>query len=96
MLDDEVLDSFPGFHGTAVRLLNDAMRAGEPISITINGEFTLAIPDEEAFQSLLALVGRLETIAKVRERLRYFDEGGKGLSLEEAREAARTRHGIPG
>lgn len=92
---DEDLETYPGHPDTAARFLNDAKRAGEPIAIGINGKFSLSIGDDESFQKLLELVDRLERVATLRERLKYFADGGEGISLEEVKEQARTKYGIP-
>jgi hypothetical protein len=95
MLDtDRDLETFPGFAGSAVRLLNDAKRAGDPIAISINGKFTLAIDDDKSFGMLLDLVDWLEGIADIRQGLKELDEG-KGISLEELKERLRARHETP-
>jgi hypothetical protein len=93
MLDtDEDLETFPGFAGSAVRLLNEARSAAEPVSIRINDRVTLAVGDDESLRMLMALVDRLETLQSIRQGLKEIDEG-KGLNLEEVKERFRTKYG---
>jgi hypothetical protein len=95
MLDtDRDLEMFPGYEGTAVRFLNESRKAGGPISIGINGKFSLAIDDDKSFRMLLDLVDWLEGIEDVRQGLKELDEG-KGISLEEVKERLRAKHGTP-
>ncbi len=93
MLDtDRDLETFPGFAGSAVRFLNDAKRAGDPIAISINGKFSIAIDDDKSFRMLLELVDRMEGFEAVRQGLKELEEG-KGIDLEVVKQRFREKYG---
>jgi hypothetical protein len=78
MLDtDRDLETLPGF---AVRFLDDAKRAGEPITISVNGKLSFAIDDDKSFRMLFDLIDRLEGFDEVRRGLKELEEG-KGIDL---------------
>ena len=94
MLDlDRVSDQVPPGMGEIVYLLRRLKEAGEPISISINGRGHLAVSDDASYRMLLELVDRLELIEVLHQNTKDLDEG-KGLSLEEVKEQARTKYGI--
>lgn len=85
----------PALQGKLTRRLYELKAAGEPIVLAINGDGPLAVDDDESFHDLVLLIERIETDAAVREGLRYFDAGQRGLSLEEIAERLRPKHGSP-
>src|SRR5437660_1388154 len=91
--EDEDFEPYPGHPGSAIRYLNDSKKAGEPIEISINGKYPLTIEDDRSFRMLLGLGDYLVSIRDVRASLKFFEEGGKGLSLEEAKELFARKYG---
>ncbi len=90
MLDtDRDLDTLPGF---AVRFLSDAKRAGEPITISVNGKLSFAIDDDKSFRMLFDLIDRMEGFEAVRQGLKELEEG-KGIDLEVVKQRFREKYG---
>ena len=81
------------FKRNTVEFLRQLKETGKPVVLTINGKAELVVQDAGSYQKLLELVDRLETIEAVREGMKEIEEG-KGISLEEAKEQARAKHGI--
>jgi hypothetical protein len=79
---------------SAMELIRQLRKAGQPVVLTINGTAELVVEDDGSLQKLLELVDRLETIESVRKGMRDLEEG-RGLSLEEFKEQVRKKHGIP-
>jgi hypothetical protein len=77
-----------------VRLLLQLKESGQPITLSINGKAELPVQDATSFEMLLDLVDRLDCIEAIREGLKELDEG-KGLSLEQVKQHARNKYGIP-
>jgi hypothetical protein len=77
-----------------IRTLRRLCASGEPITLTVNGTATVEVTDAASRGALIEFLDRLETIAAVREGLQEI-EGGKGLTLEEFREAVKRKYGIP-
>ncbi len=74
--------------------LCDLHARGKPIVVTINGEKEFRVEDAKTFQKLLELVEWLETLEAVREGMDDI-KAGRSLSLEEFKEEARRKYGIP-
>ena len=81
------------FKRNTVEFLRQLKETGKPVVLTINGKAELVVQDAGSYQKLLELADRLETIEAVREGMKEIEEG-KGISLEEAKEQARAKHGI--
>jgi hypothetical protein len=76
------------------RTLRKLCAGGEPITLTVNDMATLEVTDVASLGAFLEFIDRLETITAVREGLKEIEDG-KGLSLEEFKEAVRRKYGIP-
>jgi PHD/YefM family antitoxin component YafN of YafNO toxin-antitoxin module len=79
---------------SATELIERARAEKEPIALTLNGQIDLIVRDAQSFELLLKLVDRLETLEGIREGLEDM-KAGRTVSLEEARERLRRKHGIP-
>ncbi len=56
--------------------------SGRPEVLTVNGRASLVVQDAGAYQRLLELAGRMDTLLAVREGLDSMRRG-EGISLEE-------------
>ncbi len=65
----------------------------QPIVLTVNGKMNLVVQDAESCQKLLELAEGLEAIEAIREGLQDEAEG-RLVSLEEAMEIVREKHGL--
>lgn len=84
----------PPYPHSLVGRLQGLKASGKPITLSISGLGELSVRDGPSFELLLDLVDRLDEIEAVREGMKAFEEG-KGISLEEAKEAIRRNHEIP-
>ena len=91
---DQIAEQAPPLMSKTVYLLEQLKAAGEPITISINGRTGIVVDDEKSIDHLIALVDRLETIKIVRDRLKDYDEGRRGLSLDEMKEQVRSKYGF--
>ena len=89
--DIESLSNFKR-NTAAVRSSNYARR-DLPVVLTINGKAELVVQDAKSYQRLMELVERLEAIEAIREGMKELDEG-KGISLANFKEHARSKHGV--
>ena len=93
--DDESFDLGPPILNNMVGLLRKLKAAGTPITLSINGQGKLEVTDDESFRLAIDLIDRLETIEDIKEGIRYFEEGGKGFTLEEIQEEIHRKYGTP-
>jgi hypothetical protein len=61
--------------------------------LTVNGQAELVVQDAESYQFILERLDRAETLASIRRGIEQFDEG-RGISLDEAEEQLRKKHGF--
>ncbi len=61
--------------------------------MTVNGQAELVVQDAESYQFILERLDRAETLASIRRGIEQFDEG-RGISLDEAEEQLRKKHGF--
>ena len=67
---------------------------GEEVVVTRNGRPAAVLVGIEQFDSLretLDILSRPALMEEIRKNRRYFDAGGKGVSIDEAFEASKTR-----
>jgi PHD/YefM family antitoxin component YafN of YafNO toxin-antitoxin module len=94
MLDiNQDIDSLTNFKRNTAAFLRQLKKRGAPIVLTINGKAELVVQDAKSYQKLLDLADRLEAIEAIKEGMAELGKG-KGLSLEEAKKRARSKHGI--
>lgn len=67
---------------------------GRPELLTVNGKAALVVQDADAYQRLLDLADRMETLIAVRKSLASM-ERGEGIPLEEFDREMREKHGLP-
>jgi hypothetical protein len=91
---DRASEQTPPGMGQTAYLLRKLRKAGEPITLSVNGRGDLSIKDDWSFQKLIELVDLLETTELLRERLEGPDEDREWLTLEEVKEQARAKYGI--
>ena len=64
-----------------------------PMVLTVNGRAEVVVQDAEGYQALLDRLERAETVAAIRQGMEQF-ERGKGISLKQAEQRLRKRHGF--
>jgi prevent-host-death family protein len=64
-----------------------------PLVLTVNGRAELVVQNAESYQLMLERLDRAETLAAIRRGIEQFDQG-EGISLDDAEERLRKKHGI--
>jgi PHD/YefM family antitoxin component YafN of YafNO toxin-antitoxin module len=64
-----------------------------PLVLTVNGRAELVVQDAESYQLMLERLERAETIAGIRRGIEQA-ERGEGISLSEAEQKLRKKHGF--
>jgi hypothetical protein len=95
MLDlDRDSDQAPPGVGQITYLLWQLKRAGDPITLSINGKGNLRIEDDASYQKLLEIVDWLERVEMLRERLTEPEGGENWFTLDELKEQVQNKYGI--
>ena len=69
-------------------------RTGRPEVLTVNGKAALVVQDADAYQRLLDVAERMDTLLAVRGSLDSMKRG-EGVSLDELDREMREKHGLP-
>ena len=64
-----------------------------PLVLTVNGRAELVVQDAESYQLILERLERAETLAAVTRGMEQL-ERGEGISLDEAENRLRKKHGF--
>jgi PHD/YefM family antitoxin component YafN of YafNO toxin-antitoxin module len=88
------IDSLSNFKRKTSQFIQQLKATGQPVILTVNGKAELIVQDAKSYQKLLELVDRLEAIEAIREGLRDEAEG-RVVTLEEAMQMVRDKHGMP-
>lgn len=64
-----------------------------PLVLTVNGRAELVVQDAESYQLILERLERAETLAAIARGMEQF-ERGEGISLDEAENKLRKKHGF--
>ena len=64
-----------------------------PLVLTVNGRAELVVQDAESYQLILERLERAETLAVIARGMEQF-ERGEGISLDEAENRLRKKHGF--
>ncbi len=64
-----------------------------PFVLTVKGRAELVVQNAESYQALLDRLERAEAVAAIRQGMEQF-ERGEGISLEQAEERLRIKHGF--
>lgn len=89
--DINSLSDFKRHTGDYVRRMKSSKK---PVVLTVNGKAELVVQDAESYQKLLELAEYNETLSALREALTDV-EAGRTLSIEEAFDGLRKKHGLP-
>lgn len=68
-------------------------KTGRPEVLTVNGKAALVVQDADAYQRMLELADRMDTLLAVREGLDSMRRG-EGIPLEEFDREMREKHGL--
>jgi PHD/YefM family antitoxin component YafN of YafNO toxin-antitoxin module len=64
-----------------------------PMVLTVNGRAELIVQDARSYQALLNRLERAETVAAIRQGMDEL-KLGEGISLQEAEQKLRKKHGF--
>jgi PHD/YefM family antitoxin component YafN of YafNO toxin-antitoxin module len=64
-----------------------------PLVLTVNGRAELIVQDAHSYQALLNRLERAETLAAIRQGMEELKRG-EGISLQEAEQKLRKKHGF--
>jgi len=64
-----------------------------PLVLTVNGRAELIVQDARSYQALLNRLERAETLAAIRQGMEELKRG-EGISLREAEQKLRRKHGF--
>ncbi len=88
------IQSLSVFKRDASKIIKQIKATKEPVVLTVNGKAEVVVQDAESYQKLVEAKERAETVAVLRERLKSFDEGEKGVPIEEVFQELAEKHGF--
>jgi prevent-host-death family protein len=86
--------SLSDFKRNTAELLRQLKESGQPVVLTVNGKAELVVQDARAYQELVELVDRLETVEGIRAGLEEM-RAGKGRPAREFFEELEREFRIP-
>ena len=88
------IQSLSVFKRDASKIIKQIKATKQPVVLTVNGKADAVILDAESYQNLVEAKEYAETVAILRERLKSFDEGEKGVPMEEVFQELAKEHGF--
>jgi prevent-host-death family protein len=88
------IQSLSVFKRDASKIIKQIKATKQPVVLTVNGKADAVILDAESYQNLVEAKEYNETVAVLRERLKSFDEGEKGVPMEEVFRELAEKHGF--
>ncbi len=88
------IQSLSVFKRDASKIIKQIKATKEPVVLTVNGKADAVILDAESYQNLVEAKEYAETVAVLRERLKSFDEGEKGVPMDEVFQELAKEHGF--
>lgn len=88
----EDIHSLSDFQRKTREHIERLQETGRPELLTVNGKAALVVQDADAYQRLLELADRMDTLLAVREGLDSMQRG-EGISLEELDKEMREKNG---
>jgi prevent-host-death family protein len=88
------IQSLTDFKRKTTEFMKQLKQTGAPVVLTVNGKAELIVQDAAAYQNLLDLVGQLQTVQTLRERLAGARRG-EGRPVDEFFDEMYDKHGLP-
>jgi prevent-host-death family protein len=88
------IQSLSVFKRDASKIIKQIKATKQPVVLTVNGKADAVILDAESYQNLVDAKEYNETVAVLRERLKSFDEGEKGVPMEEVFRELAEKYGF--
>jgi len=96
MLDiSKDIHSLSHFKRNTLEFIRQLKETGTPVVLTVNGKAELVVQDAAAYQKLIELVDRLETIEAIRRGIESVNRG-EGRPAEEFFAEMERKYNIPG
>lgn len=89
------IHSLTEFQRNAKSFVNQVKETKEALVLTVNGKAEVVVQDAETYQELLERLEYAETIAEIVKSMEEFKRG-EGMSVKEAFDTLRKKHGISG
>ena len=89
----QVAVAMPG-SGQVTQFVQQLKDSGRATELVVAGRPPLMVADATSYQLLLDLIDRLEMLEDIQIASRELEEG-EGLSIEQAKDHARRKYGIP-
>jgi len=88
------IHSLTDFKQHTPEFVQQLKETGEPLVLTINGKAELVVQDAASYQKLLDLAEEAKVLEGIRQGLADLNASHM-LSLDDFKDHARTKHGIP-
>ena len=93
MIDLREIRSVTEFQRNIKDYVSRLKKKKSPLVLTVNGRAALVVQDAASYQEILDRLERAETVAAIRRGIDQADRG-EGISLEEAENQLRKKHGF--
>ena len=88
------IHSLTDFKKNTSAFINQLKETGDPVVLTINGKAELVVQDAAAYQKLHQLAEEARVLEGIRQGIEDM-KAGRTISLDEFKQHARSKHGIP-
>jgi PHD/YefM family antitoxin component YafN of YafNO toxin-antitoxin module len=88
------IQSLTDFKKNTPDFVQQMKETGEPIVLTINGKAELVVQDAASYQKLIEIAEEARVLNGIRQGLDDM-KAGRTKSLDDFKDHARSKHGIP-
>ena len=88
------IQSLSIFKRDASKIIKQIKATKRPVVLTVNGVAEVVVQDAASYQELIDAREYAESVAILRERLKAYDEGEKGIPMEEVFQSIAKKHGF--
>ena len=81
------------FQRGAKMFMDKLKETKSPIVLTVNGKAAAVVQDAESYQKLIDRLELLESVAKIRQSIKEFEQG-EGMPLNQAFAEFKEKYGI--
>lgn len=93
MIDLREVRSVTEFQRNIKEFVGQLKAKSSPLVLTVNGRAELVVQNATSYQELLDRLERAETLAAIKQGIEQI-ERGEGISLKEAEDRLRKKHGF--
>lgn len=88
------IQSLSIFKRDASKIIKQIKATKAPVVLTVNGVAEVVVQDAASYQELIDSRERAESVAILRKQLKAFDDGEKGVPMEEVFQNIAKKHGF--